>query len=152
MADGSDVAAFARTLFDAMVAGDVETVIAMYDPSPDTLVFLEGPRWATHGGERVAVGWRAFATSPLQVHAVEWVECPFLAAGDDLAWFAGIVDVRFAPAPGEAERSVRFRSTHVLRPGDDGRWRVVHEHVSQPLADPYGIGDWLPAGQQAAEA
>lgn len=55
MTDGSEVAAFAGRLFDAMVAGDVETVIAMYDPSPDTLVFLEAPRWATHGGERVAV-------------------------------------------------------------------------------------------------
>ncbi len=67
-----------------------------------------------------------------------------------MAWVAGIVDLTVAFADG-AVRTVRLRGTHVLEHADGdaasgapGEWQVAHEHFSQPAADPYGIGDWLP--------
>ena len=37
---------------------------------------------------------------------------------------------------------VPMRLTWVMQ-RDPDRWRIVHEHASQPLPDPYGTGDWL---------
>ena len=77
-----------------------------------------------------------------------WVEGPHVGVGADLVWHAGIVDIDMQIR--DANTRVRFRATHVLRRGADGAWRIEHEHFSQPAADPYGIGDWLPAKSHAA--
>ena len=39
-------------------------------------------------------------------------------------------------------KEIVFRLTWVMERQSD-RWRIVHEHASQPLTDPYGVGDWL---------
>ena len=134
---------FARAFFDAIAAGRIDDVVASYADSPDTLVFLEGPRWQTLGFERISTGWRAFVDAPLHVDSVTWVDGPYGAITGRGAWFAGTVQLQVVAA-GES-KTILFRDTHVLAQSDDGAWRIVHEHVSQPLTDPYGIGDWAPA-------
>jgi tRNA A58 N-methylase Trm61 len=42
----------------------------------------------------------------------------------------------------DQEKILKLRGTWVLRLGHDGQWRIMHEHVSAPLENPYGTGDW----------
>ena len=141
-----------RTLVDDhfrhTIAKRADEIIARYAPSENTYVFVEGPRWSTTGIERIATGWRAYVGAPMAMVGFEWVEGPHAAVGVPLAWHAGIVDVDMNIRG--TVRRVRFRATHVLRLQDDGQWRIEHEHFSQPAADPYGIGDWLPSASSAA--
>ncbi len=44
---------------------------------------------------------------------------------------------------GSSPRILRVRASFVLQRNDLDQWQIVHEHVSQPMADPYGIGDWI---------
>jgi ketosteroid isomerase-like protein/uncharacterized protein (DUF1330 family) len=133
--------------FQAVVARDVEAVVGRYAPGDRTYVFVEGPRWSTRGHERIAAGWRAFAAASLAVDRVEWLEGPVAQVEGRLGWIAGIVEVVVRVAG--VERRVRFRGSFVMHRDPAGEWRIVHEHFSQPAADPYGIGDWLPAGGAA---
>ena len=139
---------FGDQFIQAIVDERIDDVIAGYDPSDETYVFLEGPRWSTKTGERVATGWKAFNASPIRMRGWSWVEGPFCMAEGSMGWVAGIVDLRVGlidPAGGlEREVNVRLRGTYVVRRQPDGRWAVIHEHFSQPMDDPYGVGDWLP--------
>jgi ketosteroid isomerase-like protein len=136
-----DLSGFARAFFDAIVERRVEDIVGAYARDEQTLVFLEGPRWQTQGFERISTGWRAFADAPLDVESITWVDGPYGGVSDGSGWFAGTLELR-VHARGRST-TVRWRDTHVLVKSDDGAWRIVHEHVSQPTADPYGIGDWV---------
>lgn len=133
--------------FHSVVARDLEAIVARYAPGDRPYVFVEGPRWSTRGHEPIAAGWRAFTAASLTVDRVEWVEGPVEQVEGHLGWIAGIVEL--VVRAGEVERRVRFRGSFVLHRDPSGEWRIVHEHFSQPAADPYGIGDWLPAGGPA---
>jgi ketosteroid isomerase-like protein len=127
-------------LLAAVVGARVDDIVDSYLPSPSTYVFVEGPRWSTLGAEAVAQGWRAWADAGIRITRTHWVEGPFEQASADLAWVAGILEVA-VEAGGDA-RTMRLRGSYVLARSDQ-RWRIVHEHFSQPVADPYGTGDWL---------
>jgi len=136
-----------RHLVDAhfrhTIAKQADAIIERYAATAETYVFVEGPRWSTTGIDRIATGWRAYVNAPMAMMDFAWVEGPHVGASDDMAWHAGIVDIDMQI--GDARTRVRFRATHVLGREADGEWRIAHEHFSQPTADPYGIGDWLPA-------
>ena len=129
--------------FRAVIEKRIDEIVDRYWPDHRTYVFVEGPRWSTRGHDRIATGWRAFVNAPLAVRSVEWVEGPLSEICADLGWIGGIVELTVEVAG--TTRQVRFRGTFVMRRSADGAWRIVHEHFSQPAADPYGIGDWLPA-------
>lgn len=149
--DRSDPAAWADAFITSIIEERIADIIAGYDPSDDTYVFLEGPRWSTKTGARVATGWEAFVDSPIRMRSHEWVEGPFAVIEGTMGWIAGIIDLTVRA--GDRELRIRLRGTYVLREYRPGEWGIVHEHFSQPLADPYGLGDWLPAskGGLAAE-
>ena len=134
--------------FESVTLKRIDDIVDRYWPDGETYVFVEGPRWSTLGHQRIAAGWRAFVGAPMQVRACTWVEGPQEQVVGDLGWIAGIVELH-VDVRGRAI-SVRFRGTFVLRRSPDGAWRIVHEHFSQPAADPYGIGDWLPAAPPPA--
>ena len=137
--------------FRAVVAKDAAEIVGRYAASPDLYVFVEGPRWSTVGHDAVATGWRAFCDAAMSVRSISWVEGPHAGAlGDGGAWVAGVVDLDVELAEG-GRRTVRLRGTHVLEKTASG-WAIVHEHFSQPAADPYGIGDWLPATSEGGSA
>lgn len=127
--------------FDNAVALRTEAVIERYAPSPDTYVFVEGPRSSTEGHDRIASGWRAYLSAPFRLTAWRWTEGPRGGGGGDFGFTAGIVELKVRSKQGE--HLVVLRATHVYRREASGAWKIVHEHLSQPAADPYGAGDWL---------
>jgi ketosteroid isomerase-like protein len=127
--------------FKAAVEKNIEKLLDSYSKTEDLLVFVEGPRWATFGYSAVAKGWRDFCSSAISLKNCFWAEGLRAEVHERIGFVAGIVGI-------EAEingipRQIRFRATFVLRKEEDEKWRIIHEHFSQPASDPYGIGDWL---------
>ncbi len=137
----TDLAEIAQHHFQAVVEKRVEEIIDRYANSDRTSVFVEGPRWATLGFEQIAKGWRAFVDAPMSVESCRFVEGPISQVVGEMASIGGIVEL--AMRVREQIKQVRLRGTFVFHRQADGEWRIVHEHFSQPAADPYGIGDWL---------
>lgn len=112
-----------------------------YIPQEDTYVFVEGPRYSTLGYTNIAKGWQDFCNSALSLKNIEWVEGPYTQEYEQIAWVAGIVLVKVAVKSQLIQQ--KFRATFILQKNEIGNWQIQHEHLSAPLPDPYGIGDWL---------
>jgi ketosteroid isomerase-like protein len=139
--DATDPVDALHGLLAAVVASDADAIIDCYADRDDLLVFVEGPRWQTRGHQAVARGWRDFCASGLRVRQVEFTEGPHLHGRLDTAALSGVVELDVVRPTG-VEIRVSMRMTWVMMREPD-RWRIVHEHASQPGPDPYGIGDWL---------
>lgn len=137
----TDLIEHSQRHFRAVIEKRVADIINNYSDDPNLLVFVEGPRWATLGFENVARGWRDYVEAPMRMIDCQWVENLQSKVIGKMGFVAGIVELN-VETKGEP-RIVRFRGTFVMEHQDDGEWRIVHEHFSQPAADPYGIGDWL---------
>jgi len=129
-----------RTFWDAIISNDKEGIESAYVQDEDTYVILEGPRYTTMGFKKIAHGWSDFIDSSIDLKSVEWVEGPFEEISEEMAWIAGIIDLTIFIQGKEITR--RFRASFVFRLRD-GEWKIRHEHVSAPMEDPYGVGDWL---------
>lgn len=127
--------------YQSVIEKNVAEILDNYVKSNELYVFVEGPRWATVGYENVAKGWTDFCDSPISLEKIEWVEGPRSEISGNIGWIGGQVELT-VNIKGET-KTIRFRGTFVMRLEADGKWRVIHEHFSQPAADPYGIGDWL---------
>ena len=129
-----------RTFWDAIIANDKEGIEAAYVQDENTYVILEGPRYTTMGFSKIAHGWSDFIDSSINLKRVEWVEGPFEELSEDMAWIAGIIDLTIFIK--EKEFTKRFRASFIFRKIQN-EWKIRHEHVSAPMEDPYGVGDWL---------
>ena len=127
--------------YRAIIHKEVAQICQNYVPAEDTYVFVEGPRYSTLGYSHIAKGWQDFCDSGLTLEKIEWLEGPFTEEFGDLAWVAGMVLLTVAVNSQIIQRT--FRATFVLHKNAAGCWQIRHEHVSAPLNDPYGIGDWL---------
>ncbi|MCS6807412.1 MAG: nuclear transport factor 2 family protein [Bacteroidota bacterium] len=127
--------------YNAIIQKNVERIVASYVQSPATYVFVEGPRYATQGIDRIAQGWKDFCAAPLSLQSITWVEQPQCEEHGNIAWIAGLIKLRVEVQGRSVEQT--FRATFVLHKSDEGFWKIRQEHVSAPLPDPYGIGDWL---------
>lgn len=127
--------------YRAILHKEVDRICQNYIPNEDTYVFVEGPRYSTIGYTNISKGWRDFCNSELNLEKIEWVEGPFTEEAGHLAWVAGIVLLTVSVNGQTMQR--KFRATFVLQKNEAGCWQIRHEHVSSPLNDPYGIGDWL---------
>ncbi|WP_433496465.1 YybH family protein [Sphaerimonospora sp. CA-214678] len=134
----------AESMLNAVVARDLEKVVGIFSDRPDAYMYVEGPRWTTRGGERLREGWAAYFRAGVGIEAWEWVEGPFSFDTAELAQVMGVIDYRVRG--GDTVTPLRLRMTWLFRM-ENGRWRIVHEHGSQPLEDPYGAGDWWPEGR-----
>jgi ketosteroid isomerase-like protein len=122
----------------------IEEIINHYANTEELLVFVEGPRWVTHGFDKVSKGWRDFNDSSIFVESCKWIEFePLAKVIGDCGVIAGIVEMNVNI--GGVKKVIKFRGTFVLQKEADGEWRIFHEHFSQPAEDPYGVGDWLKA-------
>jgi ketosteroid isomerase-like protein len=146
-----------EAMLNAVIERRLEEVLDSFSAGEDAYVFVEGPRWSTRGGDRIAKGWRAYFDAPIRIDSYAWVEGPFVLGEEPLALVAGILDyaVRGNGSAGMLRMRMSWllraegRKTLALSHSDEPhvtRWRIVHEHGSQPLADPYGAGDWWPEG------
>ncbi len=145
--DATDPVGALFRLLAAVVARDADGIVDCYADRDDLRVYLEGPRWQTVGHDAVARGWRDFCSSGPRVRRVDLTDGPHLHSCDaqqphaSVACLSGTVELDVVRPTGEQTR-MPMRMTWVMVREPD-RWRIVHEHASQPLADPYGTGDWL---------
>ena len=130
-----------ENFYHAIIRKEVEQICQSYVPDEKTYVFVEGPRYSTLGHSNISKGWQDFCDSALTLEKIEWVEGPFAEESGNLAWVAGMVLLTVAVNRQMIQRT--FRATFVLEKNEAGCWQIRHEHVSAPLNDPYGIGDWL---------
>lgn len=119
----------------------LEGVLDCFDESPDVYIFPEGPRWTNKGGQRIHKGWRDYFQAPIRLKSWRWTNGPEVFESTDLALVCGVIEYEFEGAG--QPRPLTMRMTWGVRRSGDGVWRIIHEHGSQPLADPYGTGDWL---------
>jgi len=134
------LAARTRKFWDAVKAKNIVGISEAYFPSEDTYVILEGPRYSTKGVEKIIKGWGDFCSSAITMTGIEWEEGPFEEIEGDMGWIGGIFNIHLSV--NQKEFSNKFRCSFVFRCYEDD-WKIKHEHVSAPMQDPYGIGDWL---------
>lgn len=127
--------------FEAVINKDIDEILATYAETNDLLVFIEGPRWATLSYKNVEKGWRDFVDADISVQECNWIEHLKSKVVGNMGFLAGIVELKTTIAG--QKKTIKFRSTFVFEKNEDGEWKVIHEHFSQPAEDPYGIGDWL---------
>lgn len=126
--------------WDAVIEKKIDGIESAYIPSESTYVILEGPRYSTMGTTAIFKGWKDFLNSSIVMSGYEWVEGPYEEIDGTTGWIGGITDLSLN-VDGKIF-SNRFRISFVMKRYEDD-WKIRHEHVSAPMEDPYGIGDWL---------
>jgi ketosteroid isomerase-like protein len=81
----------------------------------------------------------------MRVVDCQWVENLQSKIIGKMGFVAGMVELK-VEVKGQP-KTVRFRGTFVMQEETDEKWRIVHEHFSQPAENPYGFGDWLKSAQ-----
>jgi len=126
--------------WDAVKAKEIDGIKSAYVPSESTYVILEGPRYSTMGTTAIFKGWQDFLDSKIQMNNYSWIEGPFEELEETIGWIGGITELSLKV--GDKIFSNRFRISFVMKKYE-GDWKIRHEHVSAPMEDPYGVGDWL---------
>ena len=120
----------------AVLAKDVEAFIALY--AEDALIYELWGTW-THdiaSWRAMARGWFEFLGD--QNSVVEANEVKTTVSGD-MALLTAYLTYRAVDASGQELRSLDNRLSWVARQRG-GRWQVVHEHTSVPIAHADGKG------------
>ncbi len=131
---------FIDSFYSAIIDKNLVKIHDSYLASEATYVILEGPRLATKGFEKIASGWSDFCKSSIELSSIEWLEGPFVFDFSDSTTLAGVIRLTGKISP-EKTFDNTFRASFLLeKNGED--YKIVHEHVSGALNDPYGIGDW----------
>lgn len=118
----------------AVRAKDVEAFLSLYDD--DVRTFDLWSVWSYDGKDalrRMVEEWFG-SSQTADVVAVEFDEVRS-EPGDDVAAVSAFTTYRGLSAEGEELRSMNNRLTWVLRRGDAGTWKIVHEHTSAPAGD-----------------
>jgi len=120
----------------AVLAKDVDAFVAIY--AEDARIFELWGTWEHDiaSWREMAQGWFAFLgdqRSVVEAHDVH------TQVSGDMALLTASLTYRAVDAAGTQLRSLDNRLSWVLRQRD-GRWRVVHEHTSVPLAHEDGKG------------
>ena len=120
----------------AVLAKDVEAFVALY--ADDALIYELWGTW-THdiaSWREMAKGWFTFLGDGRSV--VEAADVRTSVSGD-MAMLTAFLTYRGVDASGVEQRSLDNRLSWVLRQRG-GRWQVVHEHTSVPIAHADGKG------------
>jgi uncharacterized protein (TIGR02246 family) len=127
-ADESEVRAVIDALTDAVRARDVDAMLALC--APNVVVFDLLPPLAHEGTDAVERVWAAplqFLEGPAE-YEIERLD---VAVGGDVAFAHALT--RFGATTKEGGRTQTWlRSTLGFR-RLDGRWKLVHQHVSAPI-------------------
>lgn len=120
----------------AVLAKDVDAFMALY--ADDVQIFELWGRWShDHASWReMATGWFAFLGEQRSV--VEVADVRIRVAGA-MAMLSASLTYRAVDAASQELRSLDNRLSWVLRE-QAGRWQVVHEHTSVPIAHETGQG------------
>ena len=120
----------------AVLAKDADAFVAIY--ADDARIFELWGTWEHDiaSWREMAKGWFAFlgdGTSKVEAHDVR------VTMSGDMALLTAFLTYRAVDASGQALRSLDNRLSWVLRERG-GRWQVVHEHTSVPIAHADGKG------------
>jgi uncharacterized protein (TIGR02246 family) len=118
----------------AVRAKDVDAFLSLYDDGVRT--FDLWSVWSYDGKpalREMVEEWFG-SSQTADVVAVEFDEVRSEPV-DDVAAVSAFTTFRGLSAEGEELRSMNNRLTWVLRKGDDGTWKIVHEHTSAPACD-----------------
>jgi len=120
----------------AVLAKDVEAFVAIY--AEDARIFELWGTWEHDiaSWREMAKGWFAFLGDQRSVVTAHDVRTQ---VSGDMAVLSASLTYAAIDAGGQPLRSLDNRLTWVLRQRD-GRWQVVHEHTSVPLAHEDGKG------------
>ena len=120
----------------AVLAKDVDAFVAIY--AEDARIFELWGTWEHDiaSWREMAKGWFAFLGDGSSV--VEAAEVRSSVSGD-MAMLTAFLTYRGFDAAGAEQRSLDNRLSWVLRQRG-GRWQVVHEHTSVPIAHEDGKG------------
>lgn len=120
----------------AVLAKDADAFVALY--ADDVLIYELWGNW-THdiaSWREMAKGWFAFlgdGTCRVEADDVR------ITASGDMALLTAFLTYRGFDAAGAEQRSLDNRLSWVLRQ-HGGRWQVLHEHTSVPIAHEDGKG------------
>ncbi len=120
----------------AVLAKDADAFVALY--ADDALIYELWGTW-THdiaSWREMAKGWFAFLGD--QTCVVEAADVKITVSGD-MALLTAFLTYRGIDAGGQELRSLDNRLSWVARQRG-GRWQVVHEHTSVPIAHADGKG------------
>lgn len=115
---------------------DAEAVLACFEPGAGTVVIGtdEPEYWIGFGAFEEPFRRMTEAFTDTEYH---WAEGePLVEVDGGVAWSTGRLTARFVSADAHAE--LAMRTTHVLRRGADGAWRIVQGHYSLAAAEPTG--------------
>ena len=120
----------------AVLAKDVEAFVGLY--ADDAQIFELWGQW-THdisSWREMATGWFAFLGEERSVVEAADVRC---SVSGDFGLLTAFLTYRAVDASGKELRALDNRLSWVLRERG-GRWQVVHEHTSVPIAHETGKG------------
>jgi ketosteroid isomerase-like protein len=129
-----------RRLFRAIADFDVPAIQDRYLQEDRLFIILEGPRSTSQGFdlERNRRGWSALL-GQVTFFYFEFTDDLHAGRENDLAWVAGTLRYAYAPyGAAQPETFAESRGTWILE-RHAGDWKIVSEHVSFPLADPYPL-------------
>ncbi|MGC7405892.1 YybH family protein [Pandoraea pneumonica] len=127
--DEAAIRAINATWLDAVRNKKVGTLFTHYDP--EVVLFDVMPPTEHRGIEayrQLLENWFSHATGPIHFEVSQWQ----LTLAGDLAFSHSVNTVRSTGSDGQS-RGATVRATVCYRKSQ-GRWRVVHEHASVPLA------------------
>ena len=130
----------------AVLAKDVDAFVALY--ADDARIFELWAQW-THdlaSWREMAQGWFAFLGEERSVVAATDVR---IRVSGDMAMLSASLTYRAIDPAGKELRSLDNRLSWVLRERA-GRWLVVHEHTSVPIAHETGKGIFKRPGPATA--
>jgi ketosteroid isomerase-like protein len=141
MDDPGEVVAAVDSLFAAIREASIPEIQARYLQDPRLLVFLEGP-------DSKYEGWDTASNAEAWAGILGQIAFHELALGDDvhagrdgdLGWVAATTRYAYGPKGGDGpDHAAENRGTWILE-RHDGDWKIVCEHVSFPLPEPYPTG------------
>ena len=127
-ASADDPAAIVAAVEQSWKSGSAETAMALY--APDAVVFSTGTLAPTRDRNiitRETAGFMAMKPADFTV-----ADRNTQTLDDDTIVSSGVVS--FLADVGPARQMLRARFTQVLQKQADGRWLIVHEHMSLPPA------------------
>ena len=138
--DPAPVLAAVERLLRAIEAFDVPAIQERYLHDDRLFVILEGPRSTSQGFdlERNRKGWTALLQQ-VTFHRFEFGDDLRAGRHGNLGWVAGTLSNTYGPyGSPQPTRRHESRGTWILEQ-HAGDWKIVAEHVSFPVADPYPL-------------
>lgn len=139
MSSSKDDRAAIQALYDMIVEGyatkDVEKSIEPYVRGDELVLFDAIEPFRDVGIERLVHKTKEFFANTVGKPEIDYTDVVITTMGGEWAYCHCVFTAR-AALKGGHKIDKKFRMTHVFRK-IGGKWRIVHEHNSEPTPEPY---------------